>query len=160
MKVQLHNEQILWEGKEQELVSEIHLRDSEAERMKVQLHNEQILWEEKEQELVSEIHLRDSELTALEQEIREAATVIEELKSANREAEDVAMSRATHVHSLQSKLGDALPHLLGVRDIGIKNTREDLTSRFPFVRDLIKRESSKLSQIVTHTKSQKRLKRL
>merc|ERR1711904_76466 len=112
----------------------------EAERMETQLHNEKIIWEEKEQELISEIHLRDSELTALEHEIREATKTIEELKRANREAEDVAMSCATHVHSLQSKLGDAL-HIEGARDM-----REDLTKRFPFVRDLIEREINMLLQ--------------
>merc|ERR1719428_403222 len=80
----------------------------EAQRAKMQLQNEKMLWEEKEQGLVSEILLRDSELTALEHEIREAAKTIEELQMAKCEAEDVAMSRAIHVHSPQPKLGDAL----------------------------------------------------
>jgi len=96
-----------------------------------------------EQGLVSEIHLRDSELTALEHEVRKAAKVIEELKRTNRETEDEATSRATHVHSLQSELGDAL-HIEGVRDIPM---REDLTKRFPFVRYLIKKESNKQNLI-------------
>lgn len=112
----------------------------EAERMEMQLRNEKIQWEEKEQELISEIHLRDSELTALEHEIRESAKTIKELKRVNREAEDVAMSHATYVHSLQSKPEDAL-HIEGVRDM-----KEDLIERFPFIRDLIKKEIDKLSQ--------------
>merc|ERR1719420_2340298 len=98
-----------------EAANESEFWRKEAERLKMQLQNEKIQWEEKEQELVSEIHLRDSELTALEHELREASKTIEELKRADREAEDVDMSRATHVHSLQSKLGDAL-HIEGVKD--------------------------------------------
>ena len=130
--------------------------------MKMQLQNEKIQWQEKEQALISEIHRRDSELTALEHEIREAAKTIEELKSANREAEDVtvsspkgnksndlvnrgtanvAMSRATCVHPLQSKLGDAL-HVQGVMDM-----RQDFTKRFPLVRELINAEIKLLQSI-------------
>jgi len=124
--------------------------------MKTELENKEIQWEEKEQELVSEIHLRDSELTALEHEIREAAKTIEELKRANREAEDAAMSRATectNVHSAQSMLGDA-SHIEGIRDM-----KEDLTIRFPFVRGLIEKEVNKVLQAGMSPEQHQRLAR-
>jgi hypothetical protein len=182
MEMQLHNEKIQWEEKEQELVSEIYLRDSEltalehevreaaktieelenANRESLQValptlldpsryrQEDKLKIQKPSQPQVEDVAMsRTTHVTIeeLKRAICEAEDVavsrtthvtIEELKRANGEAEDVAMSHATHVHSLQSKLGDAFE--------GVRNMREDLTKRIPFVRDLIEREINKLSQ--------------